>query len=279
MKNIKFILYLITLCITGSFYGQALKVGEEILKVYESPHPYSNSSIAWSQRIKYEGATYIAVHFNKFELAPGDFLLVKSPDSDRSWKYTEKGNSTYSNEGFWSIPVYGDELVIEIHKNSNNNYYGYYIDKFARGYTEKEVNSERVGDFESLCGADDSANAICYQTSEPNAYNRSRAVARLLINGTGACTGWLIGDQGHIMTNNHCVGTSSDANNVTVEFMAQGSTCATNCQTWFTVLFSFSSVLTFCMTGIEVRAFNLITDLTEELSFLKTPSEESYKIF
>ena len=44
----------------------------------------------------------------------------------------------------------------------------------------------------SICGADDKRNAICYKDSEPAIYNKAKAVARLLINGSGACTGWLV---------------------------------------------------------------------------------------
>lgn len=238
MRNIKLILCITIFCITATFYGQALKVGEEVRKSYNSPHPYSGTdatagTLVWSQSVKHDGASYIAVHFSKFELAEGDYLLVKSPDNERSWSYTGRGNynSEKPDEGFWSIPIYGSELLIEIHKTSaNSDHYGYTIDRYARGYTQSEMGEE---DFEALCGSDNSLNARCYQTSEPVVYNRSRAVARLMINGTSACTGWLIGDQGHIMTNNHCVGSSSDANNVTVEFMAEGSTCATNCNSWF----------------------------------------------
>lgn len=270
MRTIKILLYATILSITGSFFGQSLKVGEEILKTYESPHPYANSSntgsLAWSESIKYDGATYIAVHFSKFELAEGDYLLVKSPDNERSWKYTNRGNynSSKPEEGFWSIPIYGNELLIELYKNNtSNDYYGYIIDRFARGYTENEMNGE--GDFESLCGSDNSLNAKCYQSSEPTVYNRSRAVARLLINGTGACTGWLIGDQGHIMTNNHCVGSSSDANNVTVEFMAEGSSCATSCTSWF----GCSGTIAASSTGLVQTNVNL------DYSLLSLPTNVS----
>jgi hypothetical protein len=59
----------------------------------------------------------------------------------------------------------------------------------------------------------------------------SRAVARLLINGTGLCTGWLVGSGGHLMTNEHCIGSAADALNTDYEFMAEGATCATSCAT------------------------------------------------
>ena len=74
--------------------------------------------------------------------------------------------------------------------------------------------------------ADDSGQARCYETSEPRLYNHSRAVARLLINGTSACTGWLVGNQGHLLTNNHCIRSATDAHNTTYELMAEGATCA-----------------------------------------------------
>jgi hypothetical protein len=84
MKNIRVILFLIILSLTISSFGQALKVGEEINKIYETPHPYiKGENNVWSQTIKYEGATYISVHFSKFELAPGDFFLVRSSDNER----------------------------------------------------------------------------------------------------------------------------------------------------------------------------------------------------
>ena len=81
----------------------------------------------------------------------------------------------------------------------------------------------------SVCGADDSREAKCYQSSDPALYNESRAVARLLINGSSLCTGWLVGSEGHLMTNNHCIDSSSDALNTNYEFDAEGASCATNC--------------------------------------------------
>ena len=42
-------------------------------------------------------------------------------------------------------------------------------------------------------------------------YVRAKAVARLLIGGTSACTGWLIGSEGHLLTNEHCIHNASDA--------------------------------------------------------------------
>jgi hypothetical protein len=111
------------------------------------------------------------------------------------------------------------------------NQYGYRIDKYARGYTAQEPGTNGL-QAEALCGGDDSGWARCYESSEPQIYHHSRAVARLLINGSSACTGWLVGNQGHLLTNNHCIATDTDARNTTYEFMAEGATCATSCATW-----------------------------------------------
>jgi V8-like Glu-specific endopeptidase len=86
-------------------------------------------------------------------------------------------------------------------------------------------------DEKALCGADDSEWAQCLQSSEPTVYDKSRAVARLMIGGTSACTGWLVGSEGHLMTNEHCISTASAAANTDYEFMAEGS-CSTECKSW-----------------------------------------------
>lgn len=213
--------------------GKVKEVGEEIIQHYASPHPYAgtenkNGEIVWSEEITSNGASYIAVHFSKVQLSKGDYIVVKSPDSERFWKYVNLSVEPES-EGLWSVHIYGEKAIIEIHSKNKEGSYGYSIDKIARGYSEIEMKEN----IESICVEDNSEEAVCYEDTEPAVYDNSRAIARLLINGTNACTGWLIGSDGHLMTNNHCVQNATIANNVTVEFMAEGADCDTNCQTWF----------------------------------------------
>jgi V8-like Glu-specific endopeptidase len=82
----------------------------------------------------------------------------------------------------------------------------------------------------SICGKDDSIEAKCGNITEPAAYQASRAVLRITRSGSAHCTGWLVGDQGHILTNNHCASSPSSANSLRFEAMAEGATCATNCK-------------------------------------------------
>lgn len=94
----------------------------------------------------------------------------------------------------------------------------------------EEMNLARPAEAgKSICGADDTREAKCYVFSQPLAYDRSRAVARLLLNGGAHCTGWLFGCQGHVLTNQHCIGSQAQANNIDFEFMAEGASCGVNC--------------------------------------------------
>ncbi|MFL5358481.1 trypsin-like serine peptidase [Archangium sp.] len=221
--------------------SQALgKVGEEVERRLESPHPYATGEprthygALHTESLHHPGASYIAPHFATLELEEGDYVLVRSPDGARSWRYDNSHPG--AREGFWGIPIPGDTAVIELHspmaeRQGVLDKYGYRIDKYARGHGEQEPGAAGLRT-EALCGGDDSGQARCYETSEPLIYNHSRAVARLLINGTSACTGWLVGNQGHLLTNNHCIATDTDARNTTYEFMAEGATCTTSCGSW-----------------------------------------------
>ncbi len=233
MKVLKLIFFgFIFLLFSYPTISQRQTVGEEVIVEYESPHPYSTSSeseqaVVWKQEIKYAAkkATYIAVHFAQFNIAVGDKLVIRSLDNESYWEYTSEDNKRVS---FWSIPIYGDKAIIEIVSSNSRNSFGYDIDKIARGFTQEEI--QNANSFRTICGEDDSEEAKCYEISEPIIYENSRAVARLWLNGIENCTGWLVGDEGHLMTCDHCIRTESEANNSTVEMMAEGTDCSINCK-------------------------------------------------
>ena len=65
-------------------------------------------------------------------------------------------------------------------------------------------------------------------------YEKARAVARLYVNGSGACTGWLVGPENVIVTNEHCINSVNDVLNTDFEFMGEEETCgATTGDCWF----------------------------------------------
>lgn len=237
----------------GPVRQRALRVGTEVAVQLGSPHPYEGPDeavpqLVWTDVIRAEGASFVAPHFDRFDLAPGDFVVVRSPDGSRRSEYRDQGKSGRGLAGgFWAVHVPGDTAVVELFGTGRREAYGYSIDRYARGNAAVFVEPA-TGDWlgrestESVCVNGDFQEAKCYQASEPTIYARARAVARLLIRNQLLCTGWLVGSEGHLLTNDHCWDVSDDDNPTTadernagvadmdVEFMAEGSSCSTNCR-------------------------------------------------
>jgi hypothetical protein len=234
--------------------AQPVIIGEHVAADIATPRAYPVSRAAgqertWQREIHVPDASYLAPHFSYFRLPPGDFLVVRSPDGEQSWRYTDEGKRGLgtTSEGFFAAHIKGDRLILELYSSPREpgelrGRYGIRIDRYGRGYSDREIQEYwdlGLGEEmnlpyppvlqKSLCGTDDTREARCYQASEPAAYDKSRAVARLLFNGNAHCTGWLVGCEGHVMTNEHCISSQSQANNIDFEFDAEGATCATNC--------------------------------------------------
>ncbi|WP_238540023.1 trypsin-like serine peptidase [Corallococcus macrosporus] len=216
-----------------------VKVGEDVVSSFKSRQPAARAEgvrakaeLSWTDRISSPGATYIAPHFSQFALAPGDYVIVRAPDGSREYRYEGFGKGDGKaplREGFWSGHISGDVAIVELWSVGGRAKSGYAIDRFARGFANLAALGDEDKDNKALCGTDDSRNARCYQGPDPRQYKHSRAVARLLINGSGACTGWLVGNQGHVMTNEHCIANATDAANTDFEFMAEGGSCSSTC--------------------------------------------------
>jgi len=224
-------------------------VGEHVYESYETHHPYQGSGeiqpmLTWVDHIQFPGAVYIAVHFKKMDLAEGDYVVVRSADGNQKWVYTGFGRQDLgaTENGFFATHLKGDTAIVELYTAGSNSSWGYEIDKFGRGYNDDEIRwfwdqglGEKMNlvrpieDPESICTANDTVEAKCLQATEPAVYDTSRAVIRLLLNGSAHCTGWLVGNAGHAMTNEHCITSQSQLDDIDFEFMAEGADCATNC--------------------------------------------------
>ncbi|MET0493442.1 MAG: serine protease [Actinoplanes sp.] len=184
-----------------SAIGEVVQVGR--LLGYGSP-----------QRFRYAGATYVKVHFSSLTMQPGDFVTVSDAAGGESYRYSA------SAAGRWAMSITGDTAVVEVHGSSSQ----VKIDKIARGFS-RPAQSGLTGREESLCGGDQSKDAVCYRSADPVAYTRSKAIARLLINGTELCTGWRVGAGNRMLTNHHCFSTSADAYETEVWFNYQCAKC------------------------------------------------------
>lgn len=240
--------YLLTTVLTVCVFAQPVRIGEQVATWVESPHPYpSDSGVVFATTVQYPGARYIRVHFAEFNLAPGDYVIVSSPTSGHEYVYRDQGpdDRGLSQTGFFAAHVPGESALVELYSANDEAAFGFSIDRFSRGYSDSEIEAfwaMGLGQSmqlppppsRSICTSDDSLEAKCYELSEPQAYEEARGVARLLISkvsGDFWCSGFLIGCEGHLMTNAHCIEEPDHAANTDFEFMAEGGTCATGCTT------------------------------------------------
>lgn len=244
----------LTMAVSTCLFSK-IQVGELVMEAFASGHPYQGKGLVLEQEFFWPGAGYIAIHFSAFDLAPGDYVEISSPDGQYVYTYKEKGKSVRGGKAvlseFWAVHIPGEKALVRLYSKNEKGGWGFEIDKWARGYEvgmidaligelepeneldpkgENLIQPNDISGLESICSTDDKEWAKCYEGTEM--YNKARTVCRLLINGNSACTGWLLGSEGHVMTNNHCIDTQSDADNTDYEFMAEGATCTTDCSGW-----------------------------------------------
>ncbi|GAB3230096.1 hypothetical protein GCM10027447_24250 [Glycomyces halotolerans] len=166
------------------------------------------------------GAGYVKVHFERLELADGDFVTVSSPDGEESYRYDESAADR------WATSITGDTAVIELHRAADgaSEALGAIIDKAAFGFPEPVIDgivdrkNDRARPTESICNVDDKRPSACYEASYPDVVDRTEPVARLLIDGTVLCTAFRVGEQNRLLTNNHCFARSWEARRTEVWF-------------------------------------------------------------
>ena len=188
----------------------------------------------------YPQASYVKVHFSRMTMLPGDYVTVSDAKGQESYRYDAPRLLGGGSTERWAMSITGDTAVVEMHRGGGNvvssllGRLGVNVDQVARGYSRKEQSRVaenqlsapgRTGREESVCGADESSDAVCYRSADPVAYTRSKAIARLLINGTELCTGWRVGPNNRMLTNNHCFTTTNEAYDTEVWFNYQCASC------------------------------------------------------
>ncbi|XVU25081.1 trypsin-like serine peptidase [Actinoplanes sp. CA-054009] len=193
------------------------------------------------ETFRYPGASYVKLHFSRMAMLPGDYVTVSNADGTESYRYDAPELSDHDSDR-WAMSVTGDTAVLEMHRGPADplrlgellGTLGVDVDRVAKGFSRSEQREQpekqltapgRTGKEESVCGSDTSADAVCYRSSDPVAYTKSKAIARLLINGTELCTGWRIGAQNRMLTNNHCFTSTAEAHDTEVWFNYQCAQC------------------------------------------------------
>jgi len=195
-----------------------------------------------TETFSYPGASYVKLHFSRMAMLPGDYLTVSNPSGAESYRYDAPTVLQSGPADKWAMSVTGDSAVLEMHRAAGDalgvssllDTLGVRVDRVAKGFTRSQQQAQpesrltapgHTGREESVCGNDSSSDAVCYRSADPVAYTKSKAIARLLINGTELCTGWRVGTDNRMLTNNHCFTTSAEAYDTEVWFNYQCAQC------------------------------------------------------
>ncbi|KAB1160770.1 T9SS type A sorting domain-containing protein [Tenacibaculum aiptasiae] len=218
---------------------KAFKIGDEfdsdikITKTYQKFKKKSSSQqkkeLVYSKEFYSKNSSYIKLYFKNFDLALGDYLEIIGAKSKESLIYGGKGkivdNSMTTISNFWSKVLFDDKVEVRLYSSGNvGKHNGFEIAKVAYGFTpSKLIKTVEKHQGKTICSSDNKERIACY--SGTDMYEKAKAVCRLIINGSSSCTGWLLGSEGHLMTNNHCIGSSSDAQNTDFIFNYQHQSC------------------------------------------------------
>ncbi len=201
-------------------------------KVLENKSTSSKErTVIYEKEFYSKSSSYVKLYFENFDLAPKDYLEIIGGNTGESIIYAEKGK-IIDNKGnvisdFWSRVMLDDKVTVKLHSYGNiGNHKGFEIKKVAYGYSEEKIQKqlEASKSQKAICSSDNKESIACYQGTEM--FEKSKAVCRLLIGGSSLCTGWLLGSEGNLMTNNHCIGNASSAQNTDFMFNYQYANCA-----------------------------------------------------
>lgn len=249
MKNSTFkaITYAIAFLFALNLNAQLLKVGDEYnININVSKNHYQEltnlkfknksltdktKEVIYEKEFFSENSAYIKLYFESFDLAPKDYLEITGSTTGESIIYAGKGkiidqNNTMISD-FWSRIILDDKVTVKLYSYGNTgNHNGFEIKKVAYGYSEAKIAEQLAANQtqRAICGSDNKESIACYEGTEM--FEKAKAVCRLIINGSSLCTGWLLGSEGNVMTNNHCIGNASDARNTDFVFNYQYSNCS-----------------------------------------------------
>ncbi|MBQ4879285.1 trypsin-like peptidase domain-containing protein [Pseudoalteromonas luteoviolacea] len=194
----------------------------------------SNVSQTLTQTVTHPNASYIKLHFKNINLAGGGKLVVRSKDGSERYEYTEHNmraaTLAQADDGvtsFSAMSISAETAVVEYTPGSQvTTNQSAIIDYYDHG-TENEPQLAPATDvgISSTCGAMERKDVQCWANTHPTEFERSRPVARLLMNGSGLCTGWRVGPDNRMFTNNHCVESASKLSNTEVWFNYQHTSC------------------------------------------------------
>jgi serine protease len=151
-----------------------------------------------SLKIGYPGATFLRLHFATIDIPDDAVVLIANRDRSEVHRFALADVvRAAGDDGYYAMSVTGDEATVELVGGREGHPYALHIDKVDVGF---EDIVRPLG----VIGGDQRQRAVCLRDSDPEAYRRSRAVARVY--GLGyVATAWRVGPGNHMLTNHHVI--------------------------------------------------------------------------
>lgn len=194
--------------------------------------------------IRTPDASFIKVHFEHFSLPAGVTLEVASPDGREVYRYNAHKLDPHTvaadlgqngTTSFSAMSISGPVAVLRLVGSAREPWlpgHGVKVSRYLEGYPEDMLpqlqNEGLLGGQaggKSICGADNKQAAACYATSDTQAFNGSRPVARAVMSGGSLCTAWRVSSSNRMFTNNHCISTAAGVAGAEFWFNYQRSSC------------------------------------------------------
>ena len=290
MKNLFFNVVLVTtllLCATNLKAQKKIKIGDEFdvnLKMSKNKYAQSNKTspdgqknLVFEKEFYSENSSYVKLYFKNFDLSPGDYLEITGSNNKESIIYAGKGKIVDSNmtmiSDFWSKVILDDKVVVKFYSSNNADINkGFEITKVAYGYSKDRIVKKILNNSSqerAICSADNKERIACYEGT--TMYEKAEAVCRLIIGGSGSCTGWLLGSEGHVMTNNHCIDSVSDAQNTDFVFNFKNANCTGSASSPSAVVASSSTFIK-TSSSLDYTLVKLPTNPTNTYGYLSLSS-------
>ncbi|KAJ0405067.1 hypothetical protein P43SY_001211 [Pythium insidiosum] len=184
-------------------------------------------------------AQFISLHFAEFNLPKDDVVVIRAtkPDDSETTQLRYRGSD--KSGAFFSMPLFTKSVTIELYTSGEregmkaSECVGFVVDEFRFLAQESVLGNSTK---EEICGGgDDSNEAACFR-GQPQIYRRAKPIARLLTQKgrkSFFCSAWLVGCEGHMLTNHHCISNDDEAINTVFEFGGEGDTCDVKCNRAF----------------------------------------------
>jgi V8-like Glu-specific endopeptidase len=169
-------------------------------------------------RISHPGATFLRVHFATVDIP--DDVVVEMVNGDRSeaHRFTRADALRGAGEnGYYAMSLGGDEITVTVSGGRRGAAYDLRVDKVDVGFEDMVHPSAVIGN-------DQRQRAVCLKNSDPDAYRRSLAVARVYGKGYVA-TAWRVGAGNRMLTNHHVIGNDQDPRDFEMWFGYEHTQC------------------------------------------------------